>query len=533
MHPDRTNEDALFSKRVNNILLVLSIIGIAGSMLVLFPQIRFFIISLGERLIVHRPLDYPHWDTLLFAGALTSIFFFIVLFVVSVPLMIWFLAENYTMVRWLLILPVVMGFLTITFFGVNIPFWDEWDLVTFVNGTIEQGIQFDNFFAPHNEHRIFFPRIVFFISAYLSHFNVKVNMYLSLILVTGMYGLYLVYLKNTIKGKTSFDKLKRMFFSLILGFCCFNIVQHENILWGFQVGFFMVAAFSVLCFYGLYRGFTEKNSFYLLFSALMGFISAFSSIHGLFVFPVIIIILFLLFLSGEKIPFKYVLFVSICMVIIYTIYFYDYSGVSYHQKYYYINSLYKAVLFFFAALGSPFAFRVLPVSTPAIAAGILLFLFGITLTIYSIFKKKVREYIFPLCLIYFGYAFCGAVAIGRSGSGIGMALLSRYTTFALFAIIGLAIIMYSEFNALKQTGKLGYIVINGIRLMMIILLLQYIFIGDLAAKAYSAKVRQAAILNYKNQTLDTLRNSYPWTDLESAYNYIEILEKNRWSLFYK
>jgi hypothetical protein len=315
----------------------------------------------------------------------------------------------------------------------------------------------------------------------------------------------------------------------MMGFCCFNIVQHENITWGFQTAFMMVASFSVFCFYYFYRWYTEKKFCYILISMTAGFIASFSSIHGLFVFPVIIGVLFLLLFSGEKIHLKYILLV-IWTILIFMIYFHDYSTPLEHEKYF-MKSLSEATLSFFAAIGGPFFLPRLPVVS-AIVFGIFLFFFGLSFTVYLIIKKKTARHIFPLCLIYFGYAFCGAIAVGRSGMGMGAVLPSRYTTFSLFVIIGLAIIVYTEFNTGGELKKLKRLAVRIFNLFMILLLLQYHSIGRLAGNTYGAKIRQTVLLDYKNQTLDTLKSSYyPWTDIDSAYRWIEILEKNRWSVF--
>jgi hypothetical protein len=218
------------------------------------------------------------------------------------------------------------------------------------------------------------------------------------------------------------------------------------------------------------------------------------------------------------------------MVLTYTAYFRGYS-ILWPIDHYFMKSFFGVILSFFAVLGIPFTFRL--VVPAAIAAGILLSLFGILLTIHLIIEKRVVKYIFPLCLVYFGYTFCGAVAIGRSEQSGGGVLASRYATFSLFVLIGLMIIIYAEYFATEKPEKLKYIAVLVIRFLLIVLLLQYFFVGELIDKAYVLKIRQFQMLDYKNQILDTLRSSYPWTDIDSAHEMIETLKKNRWSVFYR
>jgi hypothetical protein len=292
---------------------------------------------------------------------------------------------------------------------------DDWALLPFVSDVLDHGIRFQYFFAEHGVHRMFFPNIIFFASALLTNFNVKANMYISWFLVTATYIVYLVYLKRTIKCETSTDRLKCLFLGLILGFYCFNLVQVENTIWGFQLGFFMVGIFSVLCFYFFYRSFTENKNLFLLFSMIFGFIAAFSSFHGIFAFPVILFVLFLLRLSGEKIHIKYFLTIVLTTILTYGVYFSGLKGqpdaMRIFPKYFL-----QIIVYFFTAVGNSFTFLF---TAPAFITGMLLVVIGITITIYLILKKKIRAHIFPLCLIYFGYAFCIAIAGGRSAANGG------------------------------------------------------------------------------------------------------------------
>jgi hypothetical protein len=520
--------------KTSTVLQALSFIGIIASITVLIPDVRSFIVSFicsfVENAAVRRNVNQDYLNRVIFSMSYTGVFVFAGFFAAVrwFRFITRFLMEHYGVARYLPAVPVIFAFLIVTFFGVNIPIWDEWELLLVLNGALEHGIRFDDFFVPHGIHRMFFPRIVFFASALLTNFNVKANMYISWALITAMYGFYIAYLKKTIRCETQSDKLKRLFLGLILGFCCFNLVQIENILFGFQTAFFMVGVFSVSSFYFFYRCYAENKNLYLILSVASGFIAAFSSFHGVLVFPVILLLLLLLRVSGGKPPVKCIFAIIIMTILTYIIYFYNLQSQS-NQLQYLIKHFFQAVIYFFAAVGSPFTF-LLPI--PAFIIGILLFFAGISLTVYLILGKKICKYIFPLCLLYFGYAFCAAIAIGRSQSGIWQSLSSRYTTFSLFVFIGLLIILYSESADEKKPVLLKYSV-AGLRCLLIVLLfLQYIYFGGAIYTAGSTKDRISGLHNYRNESLDALRQNYPlWKDIDSARGYIEILEKNRWSVF--
>jgi hypothetical protein len=521
---------------VRAVLFVIFAVGVTGCMAVLLPQVRFFIISLAQNTMTFYSFNINDFNEVMLKMSRIGVIVYGGLFVITIwiPNILGFFAGNYAVSRGLLALPVIFGFVIVTVFGVNLIYVDEWALLHFIKNVMEKGIHFQDFFMPHNEHRIFFPKILFLASALLTGFNVKANMYISWFFVTVTYIVYLVYLKRTIKCETSADRLKRLFLGLIIGFYCFNLVQVENTIFGFQVGFFMVVVFSVLCFYFFYRSFTENINLYLFFSMIAGFIASFSSLHGLFVFPVIFGVLLLLYFSGEKIRAKYILTVILTAVPTYVIYFYGIESLS-NKAQYSVKQFFQMIIYFLTAVGNPFTFLL---NVPAVIAGTLLVATGIAVTIYLIRKKKTQEYIFPLCLLYFGYAFCAAIALGRSTiSYIDVTttqppIMSRYTTFSLFVIIGQTIIAYTELIVHKKIDKLIAVTINLVRSLLVVLfLLQFVFLAATIYSSRTLQLRQTDLLNYRIQTKDRLNYIISPIDPDTAHEYIEFLEKNRWSVF--
>ena len=84
-----------------------------------------------------------------------------------------------TFVKALLILapPLLIGLLVFKN-GVDFPVLDEWDgtaplFEKMADGTL--GVA--DFFAQHNEHRIFFPRLIFFTLGRLTHWNIRAELW--------------------------------------------------------------------------------------------------------------------------------------------------------------------------------------------------------------------------------------------------------------------------------------------------------------------------------------------------------------------
>src|SRR5438132_10662621 len=73
--------------------------------------------------------------------------------------------------------PLLIGFLILRD-GVDTPFWDEWDGTAPIFEKMAAGtLGLADFFAQHNEHRILFPRLIFFVLGRLTHWNVRAELW--------------------------------------------------------------------------------------------------------------------------------------------------------------------------------------------------------------------------------------------------------------------------------------------------------------------------------------------------------------------
>jgi len=198
-----------------------------------------------------------------------------------------------------LLLPILWGFIIVSLLGANAPYADDWDVIRFLDSVQTHGLHFTDLVRNHFEHRIFFPRLLFYFGGLLTHVNIKFYMCISWLLNSMIYITLIAYTNHANKKITS-QKTKPILFDLILGFCCFNLVQHENIFWGFSIGFFMVASFSIVCLYFFNKWVETDKWLYFIISGIAALIASFSWSAGLFLFPVLLFCLLLLLFSREK-----------------------------------------------------------------------------------------------------------------------------------------------------------------------------------------------------------------------------------------
>ena len=83
----------------------------------------------------------------------------------------------------LILLPVVLGFVLVRLFGVDVPFGDVWTMVPRFNKLSVGALGFQDLWALHWEHRVFFPRILLLLVGIFADFNQVVVMYLIQVLL--------------------------------------------------------------------------------------------------------------------------------------------------------------------------------------------------------------------------------------------------------------------------------------------------------------------------------------------------------------
>ena len=143
-------------------------------------------------------------------------------------------------------LPVLWLLWLVFQYGVNVPHYDQWVGMAPVFQSMEAGhLNWQDFTAQHNEHRLPLPRLVFFATGLLTHWNTRVEMLLTVLVLSGVAaGLWRLLAATGWRARPATFGL-----FAILAWLVLNPLQEQNILFGFQFHFvipllFIVAAFS-------------------------------------------------------------------------------------------------------------------------------------------------------------------------------------------------------------------------------------------------------------------------------------------------
>jgi hypothetical protein len=76
---------------------------------------------------------------------------------------------------------IVLGYLLT--FGVNVPFWDQWDFVPMLRRFYEGRLSFRELWEPYAEQRLLIPRVAMLLLARATGYDVVAEMLLSWVLL--------------------------------------------------------------------------------------------------------------------------------------------------------------------------------------------------------------------------------------------------------------------------------------------------------------------------------------------------------------
>ena len=177
-----------------------------------------------------------------------------------------------TFIKGVLILaaPLLIGLLVFKN-GVDFPVLDEWDgtaplFEKMADGTL--GVA--DFFAQHNEHRIFFPRLIFFTLGRLTHWNIRAELWV-------IWFLALVCLFSIWQLARRTHSVRPFWISFAASVLLFSPLGVANFLWGFQIGFLLPLACVTTC---IWTAASVRYPFNFLVAIILCTISTFSIASG-------------------------------------------------------------------------------------------------------------------------------------------------------------------------------------------------------------------------------------------------------------
>ena len=421
-----------------------------------------------------------------------------------------------------LLSPVVLTYIYIRHYGINVPFWDQWSFLEFLQKWSMHTATLADLVEQHNEHRIVFPRLIMTGLAAVTSYNTLAEMYLGWMCVCATTLVIFFMYRKTVKIS---DITLIQFIPVVA--LLFSWRQVENWLWGFQLGFFLPLSL-VLCCFALIE-LSEALGFYFLGAVITAGIASFSLASALSVWPIGLWQLWRKERSRNtkhtKAAYKMTWSWGLIGAGALGLYLLGYNKPAHHPSLAYSLEYPRAAfLFFLAVLGSPLCVD----RYSAITTGLLLLLSGV----YAYAANRPK--LFSLNSFWdalVAFAICSAVLLvaGRASLGLEQALAPRYTTFVILGLIGLYVRLLMLASDRQFLNIFAYGLLSAFIAQGIFISLEY---GIDEARVTQGKREKAVyILQTLSERSDEEIKKYLFPEPAAVRRLAPFLEAQRLSIF--
>lgn len=339
------------------------------------------------------------------------------------------LARLLRALAWLAIaVPVGISVNFIARFGIDVPNWDQWDLVPFLERAAQGALSLSELASLHNEHQIFFPRLIMLGLARLTGWDVRAEMWAGWSMV--MLTLGILYLELRGRARPAGFILRAL---VPASWLLFSLRQWENWLWGWQLQIFLAVLAAAIALWAL----GVPTPARVATAAAAGVVCSYSFASGLGVWPAGAVILLLGPSKGRR---RVALLAGwgVCACLILALYVRALTQSGGPPSLGVAREHPLATLgFLVTALGASLV-QTLPLA--AIVGSTLLLALGALLIQLAPQRGGLARARFGLALVTFSVAAAGLIALGRVGLAppdwLGPALPSRYTTLSLIGVYG-------------------------------------------------------------------------------------------------
>lgn len=354
----------------------------------------------------------------------------------------------------LIALPLGLMLYIIYKYSLNVPVGDEWGLSLLVIKLHTGGFTWNDFWVPHNEHRILFLRVLLLALAKIGGWDIRKELYASLLLAAlsllGVWRLARINLKVDWPLQVGLVA----FSSLLL----FSTTQWENWISGYGLVWFLnnycglVAILALVSWPGWWRGW--------LAALVASVIASYAIGAGLILWPVSGLGLLI---QKRAWGWRPIVLWGVAGLAVIAFYFYNYHAyeVSDNQQHlsYALQHPQEIIIFILAFIGAPF-FRTWDGILPSALGGFVgLALLGFTL--YLAWRQAAKSWrqawlkLLPWLLLMLFAGLNGVVsAINRTSFGVEAATAARYTTLGALFWIGLAASLLNVIPEYYRTSQL-------------------------------------------------------------------------------
>lgn len=335
------------------------------------------------------------------------------------------------------IVPIAYCVLFVLRYGFNAPFWDQWGLLPMIQDSFDGTLRFADLWSATQEHRLFFPNLIFVGLARLTHWNP----YCELVLLFGFAIANFVLVSRIIlHSERALDRKGALWVLPVLALLFFSVSQHQIWVWGLQ----LMVTFTSLCMLTVIFVLSRNALTLKQVSCATGLaiVASYSFGAGLTIWPAGLVLLLLHAVRQPTRDVRYVVCWVLASVLVLLGYFVGYKATPTNESALdVLGSPIGYLAYCFTYLGGPLVAYYAPFALAIGLAGSLMFLF-------LLYRIVVREEIgVHVVSPYVGFAViacCTAMLTGlkHHSEGIHQALSSRFLIWSTLFWVGTLGLLY-------------------------------------------------------------------------------------------
>lgn len=439
--------------------------------------------------------------------------------------------------------PAIILFYYITAFGVDVPYYDTWGNVPYIDQMMTGKFQISSLFDSVGPHKSVTSMLTTILIVKLFHWDTRVYYLVGFCyqVLTGWI-LYKIYWRQSELMK---HQHLRILGIVPVFLCLFSLRQQENSLASWSISFYGGAFFSILTFYAVDK---MKLKWFIL-AIFSGILGSLTFITGVLVWPIGLLELatkYRMDFKNDNKRFVWYLLVWIIFGVVSSItYFFGTDVPSSSAKN--LRSLILVIQRFFVTLGASLSIDkgvvashaewiAVPIDgTISLITGIIIFsilIMGLVL----LWKKKDNNFSVLLAIILFGLGAVGMTAVGRIELGLQQAMSSRYTTYSSIVVIGAYLAIIKAGLEDKFLYRLSFLIKEAIRVFTVVIIISSLV--AIVTELYVGPFRKAFfvdwadnIKNYSSVSDDKLVN--PHFSPQQIRDYSRVLDEYQLSVFRK
>ncbi len=337
-------------------------------------------------------------------------------------------------------IPVVGYFWLILHYGVNIPYQDGWSDMTVIHQCYSHPLSCSTMWTQHNEDRLLFPNLVVVALAHTTHFNIRVEELLSgMMLVASTFLLIHAHKRRS-------PAVPWLYYCPVVILAC-SVVQYGATLWGFQMAWYLVLLALAVVVVLLDRN--ELTAPVLALAIGAGVVGSFSSLQGLLVWPVGLV---LLLFRGRSRRCLTAWIAAACATTALYLYHLNLKAGSVFPSSLTHHAV-SPILFAIFAIGDVLGVPIEPggSNTGILLLGLIIVVLAVAaLGVCGLRPDKAGASPVGAALIWFGLLFSIVVALGRHRLGYWGASSSGYTIYDVWILIGVYMVLLDRKSQVRR-----------------------------------------------------------------------------------